>query len=225
MRCLAVDARHNCWAGDDAGVLRVLHHDLHTQRLVVRFQDTPPAIGPFWQLASVQGPAAAAAAIAAASSTSASSSGPVVAPVLAAASRAAAVVSSGGHGRNFLTLWNAQRLEAVERCSTETYGAAHSLADIEWPEEGGPAADAVSSSGSGGGGVAPGLAAQHSSSTTSSSEANRGSADARGFSGWRLLSGHERGQVLLWRIAGVMRQPGVRALQLLSVVGEPRQGW
>jgi hypothetical protein len=39
--------------------------------------------------------------------------------------------------------------------------------------------------------------------------------------GWRLLSGHEKGQVVLWQLRGIPKPLGVaRALQQLAVIGE-----
>jgi hypothetical protein len=39
--------------------------------------------------------------------------------------------------------------------------------------------------------------------------------------GWRLLSGHEKGQAVLWQLRGIPKPLGVaRALQQLAVIGE-----
>lgn len=56
--------------------------------------------------------------------------------------------------------------------------------------------------------------------------ARQGSADAVAHAvhvgyGWRLLSGHEKGQVVLWQLRGIPKPAGVpRALQQLAVIGE-----
>jgi hypothetical protein len=45
-------------------------------------------------------------------------------------------------------------------------------------------------------------------------------------SNWRLLTGHERGQVLLWQFKGVQRSPASpRVMTLLCVIGEARPQW
>jgi hypothetical protein len=45
-------------------------------------------------------------------------------------------------------------------------------------------------------------------------------------SGWRLLTGHERGQVLLWQLKGVQRSPtSPRVMHLLCVIGEAKPRW
>eukprot|EP00879_Flechtneria_rotunda_P011134 GHRR01011632.1.p1 GENE.GHRR01011632.1~~GHRR01011632.1.p1 ORF type:complete len:1046 (+),score=387.29 GHRR01011632.1:425-3139(+) len=49
-------------------------------------------------------------------------------------------------------------------------------------------------------------------------------ADTGDYHRWRLLSGHEKGQVLLWRLQGVSRggPPGSTQLLLLACIGEPK---
>jgi hypothetical protein len=45
-------------------------------------------------------------------------------------------------------------------------------------------------------------------------------------SSWRLLTGHERGQVLLWQFKGVQRSAASpRVLHLLCVIGEAKPQW
>jgi hypothetical protein len=130
------------------------------------------------------------------SSTSSSSSAPTAAPILALISKGPAMVSSGGHDRNYVTLWNSHKCEMVEHCSTQTYGAANALAIVPWPEQQQPA-------GLGGYDGRPLLPAD--------------------LIGWRLLSGHESGQVLLWKVQGLQARHGARAVQLLCIILEPRQ--
>jgi hypothetical protein len=130
------------------------------------------------------------------SSTSSSSSAPTAAPILALISKGPAMVSSGGHDRNYVTLWNSHKCEMVEHCSTQTYGAANALAIVPWPEQQQPA-------GLRGYDGRPVLPAD--------------------LIGWRLLSGHESGQVLLWKVQGLQARHGARAVQLLCIILEPRQ--
>lgn len=43
---------------------------------------------------------------------------------------------------------------------------------------------------------------------------------------WRLLSGHERGQVLVWQVKALTRYAAAqRVLHLVCVVGDPRPQW
>jgi hypothetical protein len=43
------------------------------------------------------------------------------------------------------------------------------------------------------------------------------------LAGWRLLSGHESGQVLLWQVLALTPRPGGRSIQLMCVINEPKQ--
>jgi hypothetical protein len=226
-------------------VLRVLHHDVHSQRLALKFQDTPPAAAPFMQVASARGPAAAAAAIASATApppaaavggvaaagvNGAAGAAGGIAPLLAVLSRGPVVVSSGGRGRNFLTVWSSAKFQTLDCCSTDTYGAAHALAGMDWGDDGALQASSSAGSAGVGAGLLPAASIGGSSSAASSSRGQAcgggsSASDGGALSHWRLLSGHERGQVVLWKVSAGGRQPGARALQLLSVIGEPRPCW
>lgn len=82
---------------------------------------------------------------------------------------------------------------------TQTFGAAHALAAVDWQEV--VPANAAAAAGSYAAQLAP----------------------ASDLAGWRLLSGHESGQVLLWQVLGLNTRPGGRSIQLLCVINEPRQ--
>eukprot|EP00878_Enallax_costatus_P003652 GHUV01003866.1.p1 GENE.GHUV01003866.1~~GHUV01003866.1.p1 ORF type:complete len:1163 (+),score=390.16 GHUV01003866.1:185-3673(+) len=69
--------------------------------------------------------------------------------------------------------------------------------------------------------MAQSLAKQAAAGTAGSASGT--APDTSDYSSWRLLSGHERGQVLLWQFNGVTRSAGTtKLLQLLSVIGDPR---
>lgn len=82
---------------------------------------------------------------------------------------------------------------------TQTFGAAHALAAVDWQE------------------VVPANAAAAAGSYMAQP------VPASDLAGWRLLSGHESGQVLLWQVLGLNTRPGGRSIQLLCVIMEPRQ--
>lgn len=134
------------------------------------------------------------AAGAAALAAASSSGSPVGAPILALYSRGSVLLSSGGMDRNYITLWNSHKCEPVERCLTQTYGPAYSFAAVSWQE-----------------GLPP------------PQEVVPGAMPSAEFAGWRLLSGHETGQLLLWHVQGLSTRYGMRAIQLLSVILEPKQ--
>jgi hypothetical protein len=187
IRALAIDPRNDCWAGDDAGIVYMLHADRSTALIMLRKVEVPPASANLWHLPATRSGFPP-------SSTS-SSSGPCGAPILALISKGPVMVSSGGNDRNYVTLWNSHKCEMVEHCNTQTYGSAHALAVIPWQEE---------------------------------QPAELGVYDGRpvlpaDLTGWRLLSGHESGQVLLWRVQGLQARHGARAVQLLCIILEPRQ--
>lgn len=120
------------------------------------------------------------------------------APIAALLGKGPVMVSAGGWDRNYLTLWNSQKCEMIEQCNTLTYGPAHALAAVNWQDQ--QPNDAL------GGG-------SYSASMPLASD----------LSGWRLLSGHESGQLLLWQVLGLTARPGAKAIQLLCIIMEPRQ--
>jgi hypothetical protein len=109
--------------------------------------------------------------------------------------RGSAMISSGGLDRTYLTLWNSAKCEMVEHCNTQTYGAALAVTTVGWQED--AAAAAV-------GGY-------------------QGASTPEDLRGWRLLTGHESGQLLLWQVQGVSARHGMRAMQLLCIILESRQ--
>lgn len=196
IKAVTVDARHTCWVGDEAGVIYMLHADRNLHPLLLRKVDVPPASAELWHQASRAGPAATASASASSTST------PRAAPILALFSKGPVVFSSGGGDRNYITLWNSHNCEAVVKCATQTYGPAHSFAAVSWQEAVPQPGDAAAAAGAGFDARAP---------------------QAGDLSGWRLLSGHESGQLLLWQVQGLSARQGARAMQLLSIILEPRQ--
>lgn len=199
IRALAIDPRHDCWAGDDAGIIYMLHAAGYATQIMLRKVEVPPASANLWRLSAARGSSSDY------TPSSSSSSGPTAAPILALISKGPVVVSSGGHDRNYITLWNSQKCEMVEHCNTQTYGAAHALAILPWQD-------------------------QHKQQQQ---QLPAGVAALAGFDGramlpaelfgWRLLSGHESGQVLLWKVQGLQARHGARAVQLLCIMLEPRQ--
>ena len=194
IRALAIDARHTCWAGDEAGFTYMLQADRNLPSLLLRKVEVPPASAQLWQATATRaGPTAAALAAAANQS-------PRGAPILALFSRGPVVLSSGGEDRNHITLWNSHNCEAIGRSATNTYGPAHSFAAVSWQEAAQQPADAAAAAG----GYDP-----------------RGTASD--LSGWRLLSGHETGQLLMWQVQSLSARGGAHPLQLLSIILEPKQ--
>lgn len=189
IRALAVDSRHDCWAGDDAGVIYMLHSDRGSPRIVLRKVDVPPPAAKIWSQAADR----------AGGSSSSSSGGGATGgvPVAALLGRGSVMVSSGGYDRNYLTLWNSQRCEKVEHCNTQTYGPALSLTTVNWQQQ------------------IPGDAA--------AAYDGRLLLAAGELSSWRLLSGHDSGQVLVWQVHGLQARHGAAAIAPLCVILEPRQ--
>jgi hypothetical protein len=129
------------------------------------------------------------------SSNTSSSHGVTGAPVNALLGKGPVMVSSGGHDRNYLTLWNSQKCEMIEHCNTQTYGPAHALSAVSWQEQ------------------TPAGAAAFAGAVVMTND----------LEGWRLLSGHESGQLLVWQVQGLVARHGMRAIQLLCIIMEPRQ--
>lgn len=171
-------------------------------------------------------------------------------PVSAMFSKGLAVFSSGGEWPYNITVWNSHSYQKLEVSNCESFGATCSFALLPWeaPLEaaaGGPVGHEDSSRAVPGvpaTGIAVGYATAQpratvparimaaslakQAATASSSSSTAKPADASDYSSWRLLSGHERGQVLLWQVNGVTRTPGTpKLLQLLAVIGEARPQW
>lgn len=108
IRALATDPRLNCWAGDDAGILYMLHPDRSSAQIVLRKVDVPLASAHVWQQSATRS-----------GYTASSASSTTAAPIAALLGRGDAMVSAGGHDRNYVTLWNSQKCEMVEHCATQ----------------------------------------------------------------------------------------------------------
>lgn len=188
IRALATDPRLNCWAGDEAGIIYMLHSDRSSAQIVLRKVDVPPGSAHIWQQTVSRSSGAGAGLL--------NSSGGA-APIQALLGKGSAMVSSGGHDRTYLTLWNSHKCEMVEHCNTQTYGAALAITTVNWQED---AAAAAAMGGGYAGGTTPG-----------------------DLMGWRLLTGHESGQLLLWQVQGLTARHGMRAMQLLCIILESRQ--
>lgn len=201
IRCMAVDHRQLCWAGDEAGSIRVAGARVvgagrnQGIRLSVAFQDKPSI-------------AAAGFGVGASGA----------APVYAMLAHQAALFTSGGKWAHNLTLWNSTTHEIVDVHNCESFGAALCFGVLPWDEEVSAAAEGAAAAGADtGSGSWPGPLAEPMAHTGSASSS---SVSCDGI-GWRLLSGHEKGQVVLWQLRGLPKPVGVaRALQQLAVIGE-----
>jgi hypothetical protein len=118
----------------------------------------------------------------------------------------------------------------VHNC--ESFGAALCFAVCPWDETDAALtpAPAAAAAAAADGPTAAAVAAGRAVLGTQPELARQGSADAAAAAaaggahvgyGWRLLSGHEKGQVVLWQLRGIPKPLGVaRALQQLAVIGE-----
>jgi hypothetical protein len=107
VRALAVDAKGRAWAGDDAGLVRV-----------VRFDPRARALSQIWQAPPGTG-----------------AGGAQPAPVAALLARGGWVVGAGGaRGGGALTLWDAGRLAAVAAGAAEGRGPFTCLDAIDWDD-------------------------------------------------------------------------------------------
>eukprot|EP00878_Enallax_costatus_P027191 GHUV01029252.1.p1 GENE.GHUV01029252.1~~GHUV01029252.1.p1 ORF type:complete len:391 (+),score=98.07 GHUV01029252.1:629-1801(+) len=171
------------------------------------------------------------------------------APITAMCSRGLAVFSSGGKSSSDITVWHSQKLCELEVFSCENFGAIGSFAILPWdaPEEAAeagrassgasdssPTAQTDSSTAVGGApasSIATGYHAGEISPLAKLAAAAvppmpmvgpAAAADTSKHSSWCLLSGHERGQVLLLQFKRVTPLAGTsRLLQPLCVFGEP----
>lgn len=174
------------------------------------------------------------------------------APIAAMCSKGLAVFSTGGKSPYNITVWHSQKFSELEVSTCESFGATCSFAILPWeappaatgtsgPSRGAAAPQGDTSTAVAGipaTGIAVGYATvqpratvparimQHSLAKQAAGavgSASSSTADTSDYSSWRLLSAHERGQVLLWQFNGVTRSAGTtKLLQLLSVIGEPR---
>ncbi|KAF6265332.1 hypothetical protein COO60DRAFT_1623953 [Scenedesmus sp. NREL 46B-D3] len=251
VRAMAVDSRHFCWAGDDAGIIRVLSLDLNTDRLGVRFRVIPPQAHALVRLAAAQGPAAAAAAAAAPAASGPPGGAGKCVPVRAMLGKGPAVFASGSIGACSITVFNSQNYQELEVANCESFGATCCFAVLPWEADDAEQQAAAALAGQGAsfaGGAVPGIpatgiamgyaAAPVPRATVPASVMAHAAARAGGMAGqlpagqlagsaagssWRLLTGHERGQVLLWQFKGVQRSPASpRVMHLLCVIGEAK---
>lgn len=138
VRSMAVDSRHFCWVGDEAGIIRVLNLDPATDRLTLRIQLAPPQTERLVWLAAQQGPAAAAAAAASAASGSSSAAGVAAGsvvkgtPVYAMAGRGSTVFSSGGKLAQSITVWDSYSYKELEVAELPSFGATYAFAVLPW---------------------------------------------------------------------------------------------
>jgi len=183
------------------------------------FRDTPQQAQWLVQRGVRQGPAAAAAAAASGGgSAAAAAAGPPgvnsLAPVNAMLSRGNALFSAGGKWMYNITLWNCLTYEPVEVHTVKSFGPTFSFAVMPWDgpssviAAGVPAPPGPFQAGSGMAlGFAPAKATVPASVAAASgygsgagaagaaAGAARAAAEAAEFNKWRLLTGHQTGQV------------------------------
>ncbi len=117
------------------------------------------------------------------------------APVAALQCQEQYTFASGGSSRTHVTMWQLGTYKLLDTYDTYAYGACSALTVLQWD------------------------ASPASSSVTEGVPAHTASAPAfvRGVPvpapAWRLLSGHESGQVLLWEVVGMK-------LRLVAAIGE-----
>jgi hypothetical protein len=132
VRSMAVDSRHFCWVGDDAGIIRVLTLDLNTDRLSVCFRLIPPQAHTLVHLAAAQGPAAAAAAAAAPAAGGPPGAAGKCVPVYAMLGRGPAVFASGSKASASITVFNSRNYQELEVANCESFGATYCFAVLPW---------------------------------------------------------------------------------------------
>jgi hypothetical protein len=86
----------------------MLHADRSSAQIVLRKVDVPLASAHIWQQSAARS-----------GYTPSSASSTTAAPIAALLGKGDAMVSAGGHGRNYITLWNSQKCEMVEHCTTQ----------------------------------------------------------------------------------------------------------
>lgn len=215
VRSLAIDARHCCWAGDSAGVLRVLGRDAATGQVSLRSHLVPPG---------------------------APGAGSPLTALLTAPAPWPLVFAAGGREASRLAAWHAHTYSEVDAASCDAFGPPTSLALLPWQEDGQPlTADGAAggtveglpiTQGAGAGAAAAAAGLPRATVPTTVAMANSAVNDAAHSGGscssWRLLSGHDRGQVIVWQL---LAAPHIavssslptqrRLLRPVAVVGEP----
>ncbi|GLC35543.1 hypothetical protein PLESTB_000196300 [Pleodorina starrii] len=125
--------------------------------------------------------------------------------------RGGRVWAGGGRGSAWLQLWDAETFQDIDVFDCGAFGPCHAMAPLRWPSS--------SSSGPGPGYHHPALnnPPQHQQQhrhTQSDATRAPGPAPAPCGGSWRLLTGHENGQLLLWH-------PEHRVLAPLLRIGDP----
>ncbi|GIL75439.1 hypothetical protein Vretifemale_5158 [Volvox reticuliferus] len=115
--------------------------------------------------------------------------------------------ASGGRSYAWLQLWDTDTLQDLDVFECGTLGPCHAMASLRWP-----------SASSAGPSLHITTGGQHRHTHSDGSRAaqppSTGGASGKPMSSWRLLTGHENGQLLLWH-------PGHRNLAPLLRIGDP----
>jgi hypothetical protein len=157
VRALAVDSKGQAWAGDEAGLIKVVRLDPRARAASVIWQALPEAPG-----------------------------GAPCAALLACGG--CGVISAGGRAPGALTLWDAAKLAPAATADAGARGGICCAEALPWGDEDEAVAPAAGS----------------------------GSRAVGGGGGWRLLTGMNTGQILLWEV-------GPAALRPATAIG-PRGG-
>lgn len=122
VRSIAVDAKRQCWVGDDGGFLKVLRHDPITRNLNL-----------VWQNMQAPAPYAPGAWGAVAPGYGGYSVPPLpAAPIHAMLSQGLYVFTAGGKTTAMITLWLSHQFQTLEFHDCQSYGPCGAFAIVAW---------------------------------------------------------------------------------------------
>eukprot|EP00198_Chlamydomonas_reinhardtii_P004200 XP_001693536.1 predicted protein [Chlamydomonas reinhardtii] len=211
VKAIAFDEEGRAWVGDDAGRIKVMAFNEGRLESLAVLQRSPAL------LAKMRGGLEASRGLFGRRNCGNANSGPVRCIFL----RGGRAWTSGGRGSTggWLQLWDAHSFQDVDCYDCCGFGPCHAMAALRWPTD----ADDNGATGGGTGSLhAPASAHPHHRPTRSDGgrDGAAGGPSSTGLSTsaarppWRLLTGHENGQLLLWN-------PSHTALAPLLRIGEP----
>eukprot|EP00798_Chlamydomonas_sp_ICE-L_P018693 gene18693-25214_t len=210
VRVITFDDKNQAWIGDDFGGVRVLKYDQDNSKLVVvtslvhrrSLEEKPVEKGKDASMSKSTVHARQYWYKAASTGVGASASKRAQGPARCIYVSGTRAWVGGGRTDGWLTLWSTETYQQIDLWEGATFGSCNVLSPIRWGQQSnapGPISKSFSMP-TEGDALAPLVQGQTPRSAGSSS--------------WRIMTGHENGQVLLW-------QPGSDRLLPLLRIGDP----